>query len=754
MALPGFDQNGNPVFIPEESVDAALQMGFRLETPEEEAQRLAEEKFGDQPVRTALEGVARGATFGLSDPFLKGAGVPVEEMAGRKLANPTAATVGEVGGGVAGSALPVGPVGAVAKAGSVIERGVAASLGKGILSKAVAKSAGGAAEGLAAGLGAGISEQTLENVPLSAEKLAASGFMGMVLGGAGGGLLSLGGSGLSSGARLLKEDLLPAGASLSGKLDDFAKERALKASGFIQKDLKKLRAEKQDDIADFLLESGVMKAGDKVDDIQARAVSMLQEEGAKIGAVYKEADRLTGGGAFDFQKVTDRIQKEVVDGANPTERAMLANVRKMLREYRKEAEKGAASFEFAHAARADLDDTINWAMDAKLAGKLSQKMRGIFDDELKRQIDLVEMQAVKKSTLVDALEAANNRYGKLASIAKTSTEGVNRAVGNRSPLAFSDQLWGMSGLGAGAILGGGVVPALGLSAAASIANKIARERGNAAVAISLHKLLKSGRVDAVLKALDGGLDKLTKGAIDDAMQTGRKALTPPAVSLVDELFGPTKMADGGKPKDRSEALAAKGETLSKLAANPELLAASIRENMGGAADASPQLADALAVQATAALNHLQAVIPKPPAGNVIPALGQKWRPSDAEVSRFERHYRATVDPLSVFADLRKGSITAEAIASLQAVYPQLTEKLRTSVLERLAARTDPLPYAAQNAVKSFLGNTHGAAKVAQLQSVFSQQDVAQPQRPTQGPNPLSVASGSMTAAQRLAGRRG
>jgi hypothetical protein len=223
---------------------------------------------------------------------------------------------------------------------------------------------------------------------------------------------------------------------------------------------------------------------------------------------------------------------------------------------------------------------------------------------------------------------------------------------------------------------------------------------------------------------------------------------------VDELFGPTKMADGGKPKDRSEALAAKGETLSKLAANPELLAASIRENMGGAADASPQLADALAVQATAALNHLQAVIPKPPAGNVIPALGQKWRPSDAEVSRFERHYRATVDPLSVFADLRKGSITAEAIASLQAVYPQLTEKLRTSVLERLAARTDPLPYAAQNAVKSFLGNTHGAAKVAQLQSVFSQQDVAQPQRPTQGPNPLSVASGSMTAAQRLAGRRG
>lgn len=449
-------------------------------------------------------------------------------------------------------------------------------------------------------------------------------------------------------------------------------------------------------------------------------------------------------GGFDLRTAVQTVRQNVLPELDdPIFAPQMRSLEKLLTRYEAKAAQGV-SFREANRFKSNIDKTISKFKDTPVSQEWKKKLRGVLDDEIEAQI-----RQVGGDDALVRFTTAKQRYGRLSEISKSANKAVDAMLGNRQ-VSLTDYIAGVGGAAAG-LAAGSIIPVIG-GPAVAIANKIARARGASAVAIKLNDALRNGNVDAVLQAINGATKKLASGAVDDAAQS--------VVSRAAEAIarGPQKRnSDEIKPqdthKDKREWLAAQSDQLAKFATNPEAVTASISNILGATATQRPELAQALAVTASRALGHLQAVIPKPPPSDSIPALGTKWRPTDAEISRFERHHRAVTDPLSIFEDLRRGSITSEAIEALQAVYPQMTEKLRTSVLERLASKTDPLPYAAQTAVKSFLGSTQGAANVAQYQTVYSEQDGAQPQRPTQGQTPLSAASDSMTAAQRLAGRR-
>lgn len=202
------DPDGKLVFSPLSDVPNDLQNGYAVPTQAQLNELSNQQKYGEgagNVAKAALEGAARGATFGLSDVAERGLGISTPEaMRERRARNPVAATTGEIGGAI-GSALlapELSPAGLLGKVGTGVAEGLApAALGEGasLAAKALnyagqvgARAAGSAIEGAAYGAGQSVTEAALGDPNLTAEKVMANIGYGGFFGGALGGLLKAG----------------------------------------------------------------------------------------------------------------------------------------------------------------------------------------------------------------------------------------------------------------------------------------------------------------------------------------------------------------------------------------------------------------------------------------------------------------------------------------------------------------------------------------------------------------------------------
>jgi hypothetical protein len=732
------DKNGRLATVPKENLEQALANGFRLESPEESSQRAQQEKYGGDPLRAGAQGVLRGATLGLSDPILEGLGVASpEELKGRKEANPNAALAGEVGGTLASSVLPGGPGKIVGRLGEAVE-GAIAKEGAGLGTKLLAKGAAGAVEGGVYGAGQAESDAALEGEDLKAEKLVAGIGFGALLGGTGNAVLGAAGTGAKKVLSAATDGLTD--GSMKSAIENFARNRTLKASGFIQKDLSKLSQVEQRETAKVIQELDLVKAGDRVEDFLPKAQAAKEAAGAKIGAFYEGLDNATNGGAFKYDRLLQRIDDELAQKANPIERQYLAGVMdKELAAFKGEAEKGYGSFQLAHQMRSTLDNTINYGSEKVNVG-LKKRLRGIFDDELKQQAE-----AVAGKDALNELKAANRQYSALAKAVDAAESGTNRSLGNRQ-VSLTDYLTGIGGAAAG-VATGNVAPML-MAGGGALANKLFRERGSSFLAVGARRLAESG-IDGVLSKFNQRLESGMLGAAGDAVQAGVRGAQAPAVSGLMELaLGPDREQD---PKDRREALAMHVDELSHLVTNPEAMTQRLQQVSEQLGDASPQMKTSVGATVARAINFLHGVAPKAPEAGGLPALQRPWRPTDAEVQKFERYVRAVSDPLSVLETVKQGRVTREAVEAMQAVYPQLADQVRTGILERLADKKHPLPYTQRVALQSLLGNQQGPQDVALLQTVHQPSDNGPSQQPPSGAR-LNTTRGLLTESERLASR--
>jgi len=137
-----------------------------------------EDKYGGVGGSTVAAGLglARGATFGLSDVALTKAGVSPQTLKGYQEENPISSTVGEIGSAF----LPTGAASVVAKAGLGVAKALPAA------SKVVQGAAQYATEGALFGLGQSISESALGDHDLVSEQtLGNIGFSAIMSGGIG-----------------------------------------------------------------------------------------------------------------------------------------------------------------------------------------------------------------------------------------------------------------------------------------------------------------------------------------------------------------------------------------------------------------------------------------------------------------------------------------------------------------------------------------------------------------------------------------
>ena len=374
-SLNMLDETGAPVKIAAENVQHALAAGYSVEgaATADARQSRREHTTGGQMALAGAEGVARGATLGLSDAALVGTlGDDYRKGAqARQQENRLVAGVGEVAGAIGGSLATGGLLGAAsapargaAALGRATEGAVAGLVGQGagVLGRAGARAAAlgatGAVEGSLYGAGQAVSRAALDGTELSAEKVMASMGEGAMMGGAGGAVLGgIAGSMRGAAGAVSKSKGFQQGAR------ELANESALKAAGARGSDFRRIvgrrtgeAAEKRiDDLGQELLHyeyktgprqgqqlfRAAVKAEDLVDDV----VYARQETGEALSAIRQKLDdvfakrpELAPDVKAYLSEVDDQVLKPLKESNVPAIRARAAKVEEQLAILRKTVE--------------------------------------------------------------------------------------------------------------------------------------------------------------------------------------------------------------------------------------------------------------------------------------------------------------------------------------------------------------------------------------------------------------------------------
>lgn len=198
-AVPGgdyFDINPNTDF------STAIQDGLTFEDDNERNKRIRLEKAAEFPGLAAGTAALRGASAGISDVAFRGIDESAKAFTGEspgitqfisdiKEANPTASTLGEIGGTIASLAVPVSAPSLIGKAGVATTEALATRLGvklgekpaADIIRRAAAKGLGSAVEGALYGASQSVSEAALGNPEDAAQNLIANVGVGAIFGG-------------------------------------------------------------------------------------------------------------------------------------------------------------------------------------------------------------------------------------------------------------------------------------------------------------------------------------------------------------------------------------------------------------------------------------------------------------------------------------------------------------------------------------------------------------------------------------------
>lgn len=332
--------------IDEGDAEEAFRSGYRPATPDEIRYDLDRQKYDTVAGAIAAtgEGAARGATVGLSDPLVIGtarllggddaAEATRAHLEGVRRFNPTAATLGELGGAAApllvsggGSAAVQGaglaargaraagtvartvgaPVRGVEALGALAERGVAraigteaASAGARVAQAGARWAARGAVEGAAYEAGMAVSEAALGDTELTGEKLLAAMGEGALVGGTFGGAMGVAGRTGLEGARATAKSIEALAERTWGKaapgLGEWWVKLQSALTGADPETLRRFGVQRWDEEARKLRHRVVLEA----DEAQAKAVRDLRRDMDALGRNARAiADEARGGLKID-----------------------------------------------------------------------------------------------------------------------------------------------------------------------------------------------------------------------------------------------------------------------------------------------------------------------------------------------------------------------------------------------------------------------------------------------------------------------
>lgn len=170
-------------------------------------------------------------------------------------------------------------------------------------------------------------------------------------------------------------------------------------------------------------------------------------------------------------------------------------------------------------------------------------------------------------------------------------------------------------------------------------------------------------------------------------------------------------------------------------------------------DRAPRVRDALVGVAARGSAYLQSIRPggRADPGQIVPTTTAP--PSSSEVSAFLRAARAVDNPMTVLEDLDRGTLTADAVRALRAVYPRLFQQIVGEVTRQIAERGSDIPYERRLSLGLLLGVPTDPslvpARIALMQAAY----ITTPAAPPSARRPAPSMSGSTATGSEAAERR-
>jgi len=214
--------------------------------------------------------------------------------------------------------------------------------------------------------------------------------------------------------------------------------------------------------------------------------------------------------------------------------------------------------------------------------------------------------------------------------------------------------------------------------------------------MSVNKRISSS-LNGFVKNVAGATEKV-KAKVELSAVTGSqisdksdlsKLITPVSVTILGNTSFNGKRSKS--ESSRQEAYKDRMEELARLSSNPYLVAEILSKNLYAISTVAPKVNESMVMQAMTGLQYIYEAAPKNPG---LGMFGKRpWNPSDFQLAKWERTVVAVLDPLSVLDDLKKGTLTHEAVNAIEAVYPKLYAEIQGLVMEKASALNEELPYA-------------------------------------------------------------
>lgn len=674
-----------------------------------------DEKYGTagQQVISGLEGLARGVTLGGSDVLETGLGVPAADIKGRRDTNPVTSTATQIGGGAGLIALTGG-----------LAAPVETALGGG----ALAHAAGFAVEGAGFGAGNAVSDAALGDSKLTGQKILANAGMGAALG-AGLGLLSKGVS-----------TFLPAATKkLASSLGN------LKEGIFGTEENPSL-------LSRALSVPGGIASGQNPSDW---ALAFNQGLNAEHPAISIRSLTKNLGDIHDAAKVAaeDLFKASEIEPAVTTKLTPLSSLEETAAPSAETSGDAAESLTNAGENYEAALKNFQSSFMKKEAGAGGQKRFTI--DPTKIQSFFTRFNDPSQDLRKQYLNNFLNSASEIAS-ASENYHGYKAAessiADHISELAKQNEDLGQ------------VAAAISKNKSMPAANRI----GEVGAAMGAHALgIPSPVVGAALgvieaykaiknpyqfgSTLSNSFEKL-KVLGDISQSVGEKIS-----SLAKGVFSNTERAvpEGVPELGMGKGYDKRVERIQALASDPQALMDHLTKTTDSLYQAAPNVSQSLHAGIISAVQFLNSKIPKPM--NEM-ALSVGWEPSKTQKAEFQRYYAAVDDPLSVFKEVKNGTLSHESLEALSVVHPELLQEMRKSVLENLnLKKAKNLPFSVKISLSKFLGEplseglTLPAIAANQAAFLGPQQSKLAPKRTTHttlgGLKELSFADRAATAVQ-------
>lgn len=265
-------------------------------------------------------------------------------------------------------------------------------------------------------------------------------------------------------------------------------------------------------------------------------------------------------------------------------------------------------------------------------------------------------------------------------------------------------------------------------------------------------LLDPGRSIEKLVSIEKIVNKAT-----NAIEKGAKGIfeiSAPAIDatkgLVSEELTASKLA---------EAHAEFAQNLNQQMQDPDHFINTVTRETAPLYGTAPNITDGINLSIARASTFLQSKLPQDMQSGI---LNEKTPPSDAEISHFQRYQNIVQHPLGIFDQVKNGTITPEAVETLQTVYPKLYGSIKEAITENMMGLKNPteIPYQTKLSLSMLMGealdqslNPSSIMSNQQLTSAIQQiQQVPHIKQSKSKAKKITLSERSQTSFQQAANR--